>query len=82
MVFFRKQVYAKLRAGGVGYEVGPAGEKVTIDEALAPGQSGRLSYRGTDWTIVNDSSEAMSAGQRVRISSVDGLKLNLEPIEE
>jgi membrane protein implicated in regulation of membrane protease activity len=46
------------------------------------GVSGRMSYRGTDWTIVNDSDQAFSAGQRVRISRVDGLKLNLETIEE
>ena len=72
----------KLRGSGVGYETGPAGETVTIAEALAPGQSGRMSYRGTQLTIVNDSDEAMSAGQRVRISSVDVLKLNLESIKE
>ena len=82
MVLFRKKLYAKLRGGGVGYEVGPAGEIVTVQEALAPGQSGRMSYRGTDWTIVNDSDVAFSAGQRVRISHVDGLKLNLDTIEE
>ena len=82
MVLFRKKLYAKLRGSGVGYKTGPAGEIVTVSEALAPGQSGRMSYRGTDWTIVNDSDEAMSAGQRVRISRVDGLKLNLESIKE
>ena len=82
MVFFRKKLYAKLRGDGVGYETGPAGEIVTVAEALAPGQSGRMSYRGTDWTIVNDSDEAMAAGQRVRISHVDGLKLNLDTLEE
>ena len=82
MVLFRKKLYAKLRGSGVGYQTGPAGEIVTVAEALAPGQSGRMSYRGTDWTIVNDSDEAMSAGQRVRISRVDGLKLNLDTIEE
>ena len=82
MVIFRKKLYAMLRGAGVGYETGPAGEIVTVEEALQPGQSGRMSYRGTDWTIVNDSDQAFSAGQRVRISRVDGLKLNLEIIEE
>ena len=82
MVLFRKKLYAKLRGSGVGYETGPAGETVTVTEALAPGQSGRMSYRGTDWTIVNDSDEAISAGQRMRISRVDGLKLNLVTIKE
>ncbi len=82
MVLFRKKLYAKLRGGGVGYETGPAGETVTVEEALAPGQSGRMSYRGTKWTVINDSDEAFTAGQRVRISRVDGLKLNLVSIKE
>ncbi len=82
MVLFRRKLYAKLRGGGVGYETGPAGEIVTLEQALKPGQTGRLNYRGTDWTIVNNSSEAFEAGQRVRISRVDGLKLNLDAIRE
>lgn len=82
MVFFRKKLYAQLRGNGVGYETGPAGEIVTVEQALEPGQSGRMSYRGTDWTIVNDGDQAIAAGQRVRISRVDGLKLNLETIKE
>ena len=82
MVIFRKKLYAMLRGEGVGYQTGPAGEIVTVQEALQPGQSGRMSYLGTDWTIINDSDQAFSAGQRVRISRVDGLKLNLETIEE
>ncbi|MDH3760460.1 MAG: NfeD family protein [Gammaproteobacteria bacterium] len=82
MVFFRKKLYAMLRGDGVGYETGPAGEIVTVTQALEPGQSGRMSYRGTDWTIVNDGDSAFTAGQRVRISRVDGLKLNLEIIKE
>lgn len=82
MVIFRKKLYSMLRGDGVGYETGPAGEVVTVTQALEPGQSGRMSYRGTDWTIVNDGDSAFVAGQRVRISRVDGLKLNLEIIKE
>ena len=82
MVLFRRKLYAKLRGSGVGYEAGPAGEIVTVEEALEPGQSGRMSFRGTDWTVVNDSNQAFTVGQRVRISRVDGLKLKLEEIKE
>ncbi len=82
MVLFRKKLYARLRGGGVGYQTGPAGEILTLEQALEPGQTGRINYRGTDWTIVNDSDEAFAAGQRVRISRVDGLKLNLDAIRE
>ena len=80
MVLFRKKLYAKLRGDGVGYESGPAGEIITIEQVLAPGQSGRIAFRGTDWTIVNDSVQTFEPGQRVRISRVVGLTLKLDTI--
>lgn len=82
MVLFRKKLYAKLRGSGVGYETGPAGETVRVAEALKPGESGRIAYRGTDWTIVNDSEEAFEAGQKVEIKRVDGLTLKLGKLTE
>lgn len=82
MVLFRKKLYQKLRSTGVGYEAGPAGETVTLQQALAPGESGRLAYRGTDWTIINESTEPFAQGQRVRIKRVDGLTLKLDTIGE
>lgn len=82
MIFFRKKLYAKLRGGGVGYEVGPAGETITVEQSLAPGEKGRISYRGTNWTIVNDSDQAFDQGQRVKIMAVDGLTLKLGAVKE
>ncbi len=82
MVLFRKKLYAKLRGGGIGYQVGPAGEIVTVQQALEPGASGRMAYRGTEWTIVNDSDQAFTAGQRVQIARVDGLTLILDQVTE
>ena len=77
MVLFRKKLYAMLRGGGVGYEVGPAGETIRVEQALAPGEKGRISYRGTDWTIVNASDQAIDQGQQVEITAVQGLTLIL-----
>ena len=77
MVLFRKKLYAKLRGDGVGYEVGPAGETIRVEQALAPGEKGRISYRGTDWTIVNASDQAFDQGQQVEITEVRGLTLVL-----
>ena len=82
MVLFRKQLYAKLRGTGIGYETGPAGEVVTLEQNLPAGEKGRLAYRGTEWTVINDSDEAFEAGQHVKISSVDGLTLRLDRIEK
>ena len=81
MVLFRKKFYARLRGSGVGYETGPAGEIVTVEQTMQPGASGRLAYRGTEWTVINCSDEAFEQGQHVQISSVDGLKLKLDTIK-
>ena len=75
MMLFRKQLYAKLRGSGIGYETGPAGD-------LPAGEKGRLAYRGTEWTVINDSDQAFTAGQHVKIVNVDGLTLRLERIEQ
>ena len=77
MVFFRKKVYEKLRGDGVGYEVGPTGEFVRMVETLQPGDSGRLTFRGTDWTVVNDGDTTVEEGSKVRIDRIDGLTLKI-----
>ena len=81
MVLFRKKLYSKLRGSAAGYEAGPAGEIVTVEQTLQPGESGRLAYRGTEWTVVNTSDQAFEQGQHVQISGVKGLTLNLDVVK-
>ena len=66
---------------GIGYETGPKGEIVTVEQSLQPGETGRLAYRGTEWTVVNTSEQAFEQGQHVQISSVDGLTLKLDTVK-
>ncbi len=82
MVLFRKQLYDKLRGSAVGYQIGPAGEIVTVEQTLQPGESGRLAYRGTEWTAVNISDQVMEQGQHVQISTVDSLTLKLDTVKD
>lgn len=79
MVLFRRRVYLKLRGGAPGFDDGPAGQTLRLTEGLAPGAAARLDFRGTSWTVLNDSDKPMSAGAQVRIASVDGLTLKVEP---
>lgn len=81
MVLFRKSLYAKLRGSGVGYDGGPAGDIVTLEQTLQPGEKGRMAYRGSDWTVVNDSKQTLATGSQVQISRVDGLTLKLDIIK-
>jgi membrane protein implicated in regulation of membrane protease activity len=82
MVLFRQQLYEKLRGGsGPGYVTGPAGETIKLAEELAPGDSCRMSYRGTNWTVLNAGADAMASGENVRINSVDGLTLKVQKLK-
>ena len=81
MVLFREQLYKKLRSGNsIGYQTGPTGETVKLEQDLAPGDRARISYRGTTWTILNMGAETMSSGENVRIHSVEGLTLKIEKL--
>lgn len=77
MVLFRKRLYDKLRAPGVGYEGGMNGEWLRLEQTLEPGASARQSYRGTDWTVVNRGATALVGGTEVRIDRVEGLTIIL-----
>jgi membrane protein implicated in regulation of membrane protease activity len=81
MVFFRKKLYEKLRGSGVGYDGSATGETVVAVETLVPGGKGRLSHRGTDWTVINTSSSTIEKGQQVLITGIKGLSLTLNTIE-
>ncbi len=81
MVLFRKKLYDKLRGSGVGYETGPSGEIVTVEQILQPGETGRLAYRGSEWTVVNNSDQVFVQGQHVQISGVEGLTLKLDTVK-
>ena len=81
MVLFRKKLYDKLRGSGVGYETGPSGEIVTVEQTLQPGETGRMAYRGTEWTVVNSSHQVFEQGQHVQISGVEGLTLKLDTVK-
>ena len=75
MVSFRKRLYEKLRGGGVEYGDGIAGEIIRLAEPLDPGESSRLTYRGTTWTVTNRGSERLAEGSDVKIDRTDRLTI-------
>lgn len=75
MVAFRRRIYTMFRGVAGDYPSGPAGEFITLDTALAPGATGRQTFRGTNWTVVNDGAAALSAGSKAKIVRVDSLTL-------
>ncbi|MCB1663312.1 MAG: NfeD family protein [Pseudomonadales bacterium] len=81
MVLFRERLYQKIRGGGVDYKSGPAGEHIRLEETIAPGDTCRLTYRGTTWTVLNNGSEIIEKGQTAEIKKVEGLTLVLNNSE-
>jgi membrane protein implicated in regulation of membrane protease activity len=75
MFTFRQRIYERMRRGLPAMKGGPAGEMVTLPEALPPGGSCRLEFRGSSWSAINGGTTLIPAGAAARILRVDGLTL-------
>lgn len=74
MLAFRKRLYERLRKPLDSVpDALTVGDRVQLPEALAPGQSCRVEYRGTSWTARNVG--AMTLSGEVIIAKIDGLTL-------
>ena len=74
MTAFRKRLYELLRkpAEAVTSIMG-VGERVTLPQALPPGQHCRVEYRASSWTVRNIDDHELSG--EVEITQVEGLTL-------
>jgi membrane protein implicated in regulation of membrane protease activity len=79
MVLFRSRVYQKLRGQMPAVGAGPAGGVLTLQVALAPGESCKAEHGGSFWTVRNDSAAPIQSGTRVRITGVRDLTLLVIP---
>lgn len=75
MFTFRKALYKKIHDDAPGFRAGVAGEVLVIPEDLESGQTIRASFRGTNWTVVNEGADRIAQGQQVSISRNEGLTL-------
>ena len=55
------------------------GEIATARERIEPGAIGRVDLRGALWNARNDSPGTITAGQRCRVTRVDGLLVYVQP---
>jgi inner membrane protein len=75
MLTFRRQIYERMRRNLPAMKGGPAGETVTLPQALPPGETCRLEFRGSSWSALNGGKAEIAAGAKARIERVDGLTL-------
>ncbi len=78
MFTFRKALYQKIHGNVAGFREGVDGDYVVVDADLPAGGRSRLSFRGSDWTVVNEGSAPISSGSRVLITRSEGLTLYVE----
>ncbi len=79
MLAFRRRLYEMLRgSAGTVDERLTVGDRVVIPTRLEPGQSGRVEYRGSNWSARNTGVVAIEAGSEVAIAAVDGLTLHVK----
>ena len=81
MVTFRGRLYDRLRGGSAGLEAELLGETAVVEEAIAPGETGRASLRGSVWTARNQGDVALDVGARVHVEGAEGLVLLVRPAD-
>lgn len=79
MLAFRRRLYeiVRGRSGQVDERL-TVGDRVAVAARLEPGQTGRVEYRGSNWTARNVGGVAIEAGREAVIAEVDGLTLKLK----
>ena len=79
MVAFRSRIYHRFRGAMPAVDTSPRGGVITLPVALGAGESCQAEYRGSYWTVRNDSDSALPSGSRVRIVGVQQLTLLVRP---
>lgn len=78
LVVFRHRVYAKLRPPPEGaVQIGVVGDRATAIDAIAPGSTGSVTLRGSNWTGINRGSTVIPAGATCRVERSEGLVLDV-----
>lgn len=78
MFAFRERVFRRFRGDDETVEAPIAvGASIRVPEALAPGASCRVDYRGSTWNARNIDQAELAAGSDAVIAEVAGLTLHL-----
>ena len=80
MFTIRRQIYEKLLSKPGGKVNSDLHQHVVVGQALEPGKSCRIEYRGTGWTAINVGKDSIPAGGEARIESIDGLTLHVRAL--
>ena len=79
LAILRGRLQSKLRTPSSAAVDSLVGDLAIPQERLSPGVVGRVEVRGSSWSARNTSSVTLDAGQRARVTGVDGLTLAVIP---
>jgi membrane protein implicated in regulation of membrane protease activity len=79
LLLFRNRLRARLKTddGASGKVDALVGDLAVPLEPIAPGAVGRVEMRGAAWSARNTGPSPVTAGQRCRVLTVDGLLLEI-----
>lgn len=77
LALIRPRIVGRLRQAGPGIEDTLVGEVAVAEGPISPGGFGRGELRGSVFSLRNAGSEPLAAGERCRVSRVDGLTLEV-----
>jgi len=78
LVIFRQRLHKLLRPPPEGeVQIGLEGDRATAIDSIAPGATGSVKLRGTNWSGINRGSETIPAGSFCRVERSEGLVLDL-----
>ena len=79
IMLFRRRLESKVQIPPASNVDSLIGVLAIVQERLLPGVVGRVEVRGSMWSARNTSSVTLDAGQRARVTAVDGLTLAVIP---
>ena len=79
ILVFRRRLESKMRIPPLSNVDTLVGVLAIVHERLLPGVVGKVEVRGSMWSARNTSNVTLDAGQRARVTAVDGLTLTVVP---
>jgi membrane protein implicated in regulation of membrane protease activity len=79
ILVFRRRLQDKVQIPPASNVDSLIGVLAIVQERLLPGVVGRVEVRGSTWSARNTSNVTLDAGQRARVTAVDGLTLAVGP---
>ena len=78
LILFRRRMLERLGMRNAKLDLDSVvGGTAIAAQSIAPGETGKVDFRGTSWNAQNCGSETISQGQQCSIEKVDGLLLSV-----